>query len=226
MHVYLLCPELLQRPIFCMHTELVLFFTGKVLPAVSHLVLQESIDIQQNASLTCSVTGGCNVHYQWISNSGQFPSKVTGKNNKTLIIPDVRSADDNTYTCVASDAEGSVIAATQLIVTGMIMIIVLKFMVTVFCTGLPEVTVTPSSQSVEITHTAMFTTTVSGVGVENFMYQWRHNGTIITGETGDTLMITNVMKSDSGYYECIVTNQYGDHAISKKAYLSILSKLI
>jgi len=63
----------------------------------------------------------------------------------------------------------------------------------------------PSSQSVEVTHTAMFTTTVSGVGVENFMYQWRHNGTIIGGETGDTLVITNVMESDSGDYECIVT---------------------
>ena len=68
------------------------------------------------------------------------------------------------------------------------------------------------TQSVEVTHTAMFTTTVSGVGVENFMYQWRHNGTIIIGETGDTLMITNVMESDSGDYECIVTNQYGDVA--------------
>ena len=70
----------------------------------------------------------------------------------------------------------------------------------------------PSSQSVEVTHTAMFTTTASGVGVENFMYQWRHNGTIITGETGDTLMIANVMKSDSGDYRCIVTNEYGDVA--------------
>ena len=71
---------------------------------------------------------------------------------------------------------------------------------------------TPSSQSVEVTHTSMFTTTVSGVGVENFKYQWRRNETIITGETGDTLMITNVMEGDSGNYECIVTNQYGDVA--------------
>jgi len=74
--------------------------------------------------------------------------------------------------------------------------------------------VTPSNQSVEVTHTAIFTTTVSGVGVENFMYQWRHNGTIINGETGDTLMITNVMESDSGDYECIITNEYEDSDVS------------
>ena len=84
-------------------------------------------------------------------------------------------------------------------------------------TGLPEVTVTPSSQNVEVTHTAIFNATVRGVGVENFTYQWRHNETILTGETGDTLAITNVMKSDSGDYECIVTNQYGDVAISTVA---------
>ena len=85
-------------------------------------------------------------------------------------------------------------------------------------------TVTPSNQSIEVTHTAMFTTTVSGVGVENFMYQWRHNGTIITGGTGDTLIITNVMESDSGKYECVVTNEYGNQVFSNKAYLSTPSE--
>jgi len=72
--------------------------------------------------------------------------------------------------------------------------------------------VKPSNQNVEVTHTAMFNTTVGGVGMENFTYQWRHNGTILYGEIRDTLMITNVMESDSGDYECIVTNEYGDAA--------------
>jgi len=72
----------------------------------------------------------------------------------------------------------------------------------------------PSSQSVEVTHNTTLSTTVSGVGVENFMYQWRHNGTIITGETGDTLLITDAMESDSGDYECTVTNEYGDSDMS------------
>ena len=80
----------------------------------------------------------------------------------------------------------------------------------------------PFSQSVEVTHTAMFTTTVSGVGMENFMYQWRHNGAIITGETGDTLVITNVMQSDSGNYECIVTNEYGDGDTSDMVALMVI----
>jgi len=95
----------------------------------------------------------------------------------------------------------------------------------IFGAGLPEVNVSPSSQSVEVASNATFTTTVSGVGVENFMYQWRHNGTIISGETGDTLMITNVMESDSGDYECIVTNQYGDSDTSDVVVLMVTSEL-
>jgi len=93
-------------------------------------------------------------------------------------------------------------------------------------TGLPEVTVTPFSQSVEVTHTAMFTTTVRGVGVKNFMYQWRHNGRSINGSNGSVLIIPNVMESDSGEYVCIVTNQYGDVDTSNKVTLMVKSMLI
>ena len=83
----------------------------------------------------------------------------------------------------------------------------------------------PSSQSVEVTLTATITTMVTGVGSDDFTYQWRHNGTIISGETEDTLMITNVMESDSGEYECIVTNQFGDTNTSPVVMLMATSEL-
>jgi len=81
-------------------------------------------------------------------------------------------------------------------------------------TGLPKVTVDPPSQSVEVTHTVKFTTTVSGVGKDNFSYQWRHNGIDIEGKTEDTLNIDDVTESSSGIYECEVTNEYGDTNVS------------
>jgi len=62
------------------------------------------------------------------------------------------------------------------------------------------------------------------VGVENFMYQWRHNRVNITGETRDALMITNVMESDSGDYECIITNEYGDSDTSDVVVLMVTSE--
>ena len=50
--------------------------------------------------------------------------------------------------------------------------------------------------------------------VENFMYQWRHNGTDIDDETNGTLIITDLMINNTGNYECIVTNEYRDSEAS------------
>jgi len=68
-----------------------------------------------------------------------------------------------------------------------------------------------------------FTTTVSGVGKENFSYQWRHNGEDIKRETSNTLTVDSVTKDDGGTYECVVKNEYGDCAVSN---ISELSKLV
>ena len=66
--------------------------------------------------------------------------------------------------------------------------------------------VTPSNQIVEITFTAEFNTIVSGVGSENFKYQWYHNETIINGEIRRNLIISNVTESKGGKYKCVVIN--------------------
>ena len=62
----------------------------------------QQVDLEQNAKFECFAVG-YNLSYQWTIGSGSFPSKVTGINTNTLVIPDVRSSDDNTYTCMASN---------------------------------------------------------------------------------------------------------------------------
>ena len=83
----------------------------------------------------------------------------------------------------------------------------------------------PSSQSVEVTHNATFTTMVTGVGSNNFTYQWRHNGTIISGETRHTLILTALVPHDTGEYSCRVINQYGD-SDSSTVLLVVIGKYI
>ena len=84
---------------------------------VSHPTPQH-VNLTQTAIFTCNATG-YNVSYQWTIGSGSFPSKVTGINSNTLVIPDVRLSDDNTYTCVASNLGGNVTSNhAKLIVTG------------------------------------------------------------------------------------------------------------
>ena len=95
------------------------------LPTIVLESIPARVDLTQTATFTCSATG-YNVSYKWIIESGSFPSKVSGINTNTLVIPDVRSSDDNTYTCVASNEGGSVSSnGAKLTVTGMIMMMLL-----------------------------------------------------------------------------------------------------
>ena len=83
----------------------------------------------------------------------------------------------------------------------------------------------PPSQSVEVTHNATFTTRITGVISDYFTYQWKHNGTIISGETEDILMIINVMESNSEHYQCIATNQFNYTNVSNVVVLTVTSEL-
>ena len=79
----------------------------------------------------------------------------------------------------------------------------------------------PPSQSVKVTQPVKFTTTVSGVGKENFSYQWRHNGIDINAKTCNTLTINGVTNNHCGNYECVVENEYGDFATSNTSELIV-----
>ena len=70
---------------------------------------------------------------------------------------------------------------------------------------------------------AKFTTTVSGIGEENFTYQWQHNGEDISGETGDSLYLNNITKKEGGLYQCTVKNEYENSDVST-AELTVTSK--
>jgi len=88
-------------------------------PKFTTLPLSRSVDLTQTAIFTCSASG-YEAQYSWTIGSGSFSSKVTGINTSTLVIPDVRSSDDNTYTCTISNEGGSVTSnPAQLTVTGM-----------------------------------------------------------------------------------------------------------
>ena len=82
-----------------------------------------AVELTETATLGCFAFG-YNISYQWIIGSGHFPNKVSGINDSHLVIPDVRYSDENLYICVANTKTRCVVSnSTQLIVTGMIMII-------------------------------------------------------------------------------------------------------
>ena len=91
--------------------------------------------------------------------------------------------------------------------------------------GQPEVIVTASSQTVEVTHSVMLIARASGVG-KNFKYQWQRANHIIKGETKPVLLINNISKKSLKFhtYRCTVSDEFGNSAASKNIRLFVSSK--
>ena len=96
-----------------------MYLTLVTSPGFVSLPSPQHVNLTETAMFTCNATG-YDISYQWTIGSGSFPSKVIGINSNILVIPDVRSSDDNTYTCVASNEGGNASSnATKLTVIGM-----------------------------------------------------------------------------------------------------------
>lgn len=71
----------------------------------------------------------------------------------------------------------------------------------------PTVLTNPSNQTVEAGNIATFTCAASGNPAPT--YQWRKNGSNISGATSAALVIANAQEADEGTYDCVCTNSQG-----------------
>ena len=76
--------------------------------------------------------------------------------------------------------------------------------------------------------TALITAMAGGISTNenNFIYQWRkrNNNTLpekVLGINESILTIPDVLKSDEGFYYCIVTNEWGRSVESNDANLTV-----
>jgi plastocyanin len=82
----------------------------------------------------------------------------------------------------------------------------------------PSITTPPANRTVGLGRTATFH--VAARGTRPLSYQWRFNGTALSGATNDTLTITNVALNQAGEYAVVVSNPFGS-IVSAPAILTI-----
>lgn len=81
----------------------------------------------------------------------------------------------------------------------------------------PTITTQPTSQTVSAGANVSFSVTATGTGL---MYQWRKDGTAISGATSATLSLTNVQTTATGNYSVVVSND-GGSVTSSNAMLTV-----
>jgi hypothetical protein len=122
--------------------------------------------------------------YQWSHNGTELP----GAQQPTLVMTNIQVDDSGEYQAEVTDACGIVTseAATLTVIEA------------------ASIVTQPKSQLACIGAAVILT--VEALGSEPRTYQWRRNGFPIEGANGGFLVVDPVTLSDSGLYECIVSN--------------------
>ena len=174
------------------------YYTG---PAI--LTSPSSRTITPGSAHTFSVvaSGSQTLTYQWRKNG----IEINGATSSTYSISSTSVSDSGSYTVVVTNSAGS---ATSNPAT----------LTVIALANAPTITLQPSSVSVTSGAGASFEVVASGTAP--LTYQWKKDGTSISGATSLAYTISSTSASDSGSYTVIVTNSAGSTA-SNSARLTI-----
>ena len=172
-----------------------------------------SISVDAGAQVQfAAYSRGQDITYQWQKLNGTVweNMSIEGSTTNWLELSNVQAKDDQSqYRCVATSKFGT--QATSGTAT-----------LTVFdITKQPE-----SSKSAEVGATVTLSVAASG-DVKSYQWEKEVNGswTVISGATGATLQLSNVMGSDAGSYRCVITSERKTTATSNAAVLTVLPAL-
>lgn len=158
------------------------------------------------ASFSVTVAGSPTPSVQWKKDG----TTISGATNATLSLSSVTTSDAGSYVAVATNTTGSISSAAA----------VLSVTVPTVGSSAPKIATQPVSQTVAAGAAVSFV--VAASGSPDPMYQWRKNGTDITGATSTTLALNSVSTADAATYTVVATNT-GGAVVSDSATLYVQS---
>jgi hypothetical protein len=162
-------------------------------PAITAQPTNLTVPFNGDAHFTVVATGDPPLAYQWQFGGTNLTdsARIVGSRTNFMTISNVLVSDQGNYSVVVMNASGSVTSAPAVLIVGVS----------------PSITTQPASQTVVLSSNATFR--VTALGTAPLTYQWRFNGTNISGATSSDETITSVRTNDAGNYDVIVTNSFG-----------------
>ena len=170
---------------------------------VTQPALNTTVSAGQTATFSVVAAGSSPLSYQWSRNG----AAISGATSSSYTTPATTTADSgSTFKVQVTNAFGNITSTTATL--------------TVNAVGqAPTITSQPAPQTVIVGQTATFSVIASGTSP--LLYQWRRNGTVISGATGATYTTPATTAGDNGSgFSVVVSNSFGS-ATSSAALLSV-----
>jgi len=183
-------------------------YTGPTatLPSITSQPANVTVDAGRTATFSVAASSSSTLSYQWRRNG----SNISGATAASYTTPATTTADNGaSYSVVVTNSAGSVTSSAATLT-------VRSATVT-----LPSITSQPASVTVDAGRTASFSVAASSSAA--LSYQWRRNGSNISGATAANYTTPATTSADNGAnYSVVVTNSAGS-VTSSNATLTVRS---
>lgn len=175
--------------------------TVKTATAINTQPQSKDVCLNESVSLTV-VAVGTGLTYQWRKNS----SPITNAVSATYSIPSAKQDDAGNYDVIVTGQCGTPITSQQALLK---------------VNSPPAITVQPQPVNACIGTKALLYVVATGT---NLKYQWKKDGTAISGNDNDSLIFNNVAPTDVATYEVLVSGTCIPDITSSSVTLSIIEK--
>jgi uncharacterized delta-60 repeat protein len=171
---------------------LLLVLSANAQPIITQQPVGRTNDSSTVAIFSVAATGTGGLQYQWVKGPALLSDtgNVFGSTTPTLTLSNVLGADAGAYSVVVTDVSGSVTSS-----------------VAILAVNDPLILSQPAGLYGVNGGAASFSVAVAGTGP--FAYQWRRNGTAVTGATNSSLTLNNLQSADAANYDVVVANSFG-----------------
>jgi hypothetical protein len=176
---------------------------ASIAPSITTQPKSQTIMAGQAVTFSVTTTGTAPLSYQWYKDG----ATISGATSAGYTLSNVQTSDSGTYIVTVSN--GTLPNATS---SGALL--------TVSAVPVaPSITIQPKSDTVTAGQNVTFS--VMATGTTPLSYQWYKNGTVISGATSSSYILTNIQAASAGMYTVIVSNGTLPNAMSSGAVLTV-----